>query len=386
MQFYPRSQKKNELSKALARAPVVGLLGPRQCGKTTLSREFIDNPDYFFDLESTIDLNRLQRDPQGILGNAKGLVIIDEVQHMPEIFPLLRHLVDQPSNRAEFLLLGSASPELINKSGESLAGRITYVELGPLQMDEVGTIRQDELLLKGGFPNSFLAPTIEESFIWRETFLDSYLGQDLPQFSNGKLRRAEIYKLLTILADSHSQVVNFSSLASLISRDIKTVQNYIHLFEESFILRRLTPLIYNTRKRLRKAPKFYFRDCGLANCLLRIKEKNINLFPPTKMGAIWEGFAMEHVIKQFGLKERDCFYWSTQGGAEVDFVAETFNGRFGFEFKYSQSPSSTKSMHVAKEDLSLKHLYVVHAGNTEPLPFGENLTAVGLSQLDKIQL
>ena len=383
MNFYPRHYWKNKLAEAIGKHPIIGLLGPRQCGKTTLARDFIDDPDYFFDLEHPADLNRLQTDPAGILSEARGLVILDEIQHAPELFPILRYLVDQPSNRATFLLLGSASPELINKSGESLAGRISYLELGPFHLDEVGSTKQAELLVRGGYPRSFLASDLEQAFAWREDFINSYLGQDIPMLSNPRLSRMEMYRLLASLAEYHGQTINYASVSNIISRNQKTVRHYVHLFEGSYIVRLLPPFIYNTTKRLRKAPKVYFRDSGLVNCLLRIKESNPLNFPGSKIGFIWEGFAMEHVIRSLEARNVDCYYWSTQSGAEIDLIVDTFNGKFGFEFKYGHNPSTTKSMQIAKKELGLKHIYVIHSGRGIR-SLGERITAVGLSSISSI--
>lgn len=385
MDNYPRHYWKTKLAEAITKHPIIGLIGPRQCGKTTLAREFIGDPDYFFDLEHPADLNRLQTDPAGILSEARGLVILDEIQHSPDLFPLLRYLVDQPSNRAKFLLLGSASPELINRSGESLAGRISYLELGPFHLDEVGSIKQGELLVRGGFPRSFLASDLGESFAWREDFINSYLGQDIPELSNPRLSRMEMYRLLTFLADYHGKTINYASVSGIISRNLRTVKHYVHLFEGSYIIRLLPPFIYNTTKRLRKRPKIYFRDSGLVNCLLRIKEPNPRNFPGSRIGFIWEGFAMEHVIRSLEVRNEDCYYWSTQSGAEIDLVVKTFEGTFGFEFKYGHTPSTTKSMQIAKKELGLKHLYVIHSG-TGKMPLGEKITAVGLSDFSSINI
>lgn len=385
MEKYPRHYWKTRLAEAIRKRSIIGLLGPRQCGKTTLARDFIDDPDYFFDLEHPADRNRLETDPAGILSEARGLVIIDEIQHLPELFPILRYLVDQPSNRANFLLLGSASPELINKSGESLAGRISYLQLSPFHLDEVGSIKQEELLVRGGYPRSFLASDLEESFAWREDFINSYLGQDIPMLSNPRLTRMEMYKLLASLADYHGKTINYASVSGIISRNQKTVKHYVHLFEGSYIVRLLPPFIYNTTKRLRKAPKVYFRDSGLVNCLLRIKESNPLNFPGSKIGFIWEGFAMEHVLRFLEARNEDCYYWSTQGGAEIDLIVDTFEGKFGFEFKYGQTPSTTKSMQIAKKELELKHIYVIHSG-TGKKSLGEKITAVGLSNFRSINI
>ena len=203
--------------------------------------------------------------------------------------------------------------------------------------------------------------------------------------SNTRLNRMEMYRLLTSLADFHGKTINYASVSGIISRNQKTVRHYVHLFEGSYIIRLLPPFIYNTTKRLRKAPKVYFRDSGLVNCLLRIRESNPLNFPGSKIGFIWEGFAMEHVLRFLEARNADCYYWSTQGGAEIDLVVNTFEGRFGFEFKYGQTPSTTKSMQIAKKELGLEHIYVIHSG-TGKKSLGEKITAVGLSDIRSINI
>lgn len=355
-----RYQLANEVKSALERAPVCLLLGPRQAGKTQLARDFSPKPENYFDLENLVDQRRLEDDPQGELARLYGLVVIDEVQRMPSLFPLLRYLADRPENQAKFLLLGSAAPELVRGASESLAGRAAYVDMAGFNVAEIDPARHETLWVQGGLPPAFLqdAPS---SFNWRLDYLRALIEQDLRDLAETRIPAAALRRLLQLLAQSHGQVWNHSAAARLLSVDTKTVQRYIELLEGAFLVRLLPPFERNLNKRLRKAPKLYFRDVGLAHALLAIRtHRELSAHP--LYGASWEGFALEQVIRVLGLRESECFTFAVHSGDEMDLVVERAGKRYGFEFKASASPGVTPSMRNVARDLELSRVYVVFPG------------------------
>ena len=348
----------NQLSRSVKRAPITALVGPRQCGKTTLARLFAkDRTAAYFDLESQLDLNRLQN-PQLMLRSLKGLVIIDEVQAMPELFRVLRVLVDRPENKSRFLILGSASPDIIKNVSETLAGRIEFVELSGFDLQEAGTSRARTLWLRGGFPRSFLSRTEGDSIAWREGFIQTYLVRDIPQLGIS-IPPPAMRRFWTMLAHYHGQTWNASELGRSLDLSDKTVRSYLDILTGTFMVRQLQPWYENVGKRQVKAPKIYLRDSGILHALLNIPDfQTLHGYP--RVGASWEGFAIEQVLQ--AVKPSQAFFWATHSGAEVDLFFIFYGRRYGIECKFSEAPKITKSINQAIESLKLAHLWIIHPG------------------------
>jgi len=343
--------------------PVVALLGPRQVGKTTLARQLAGRstgPTRIFDLESAEDL-ALLADPLLTLRPLAGLIVLDEVQRLPEIFATLRVLVDQPRPRRRFLVLGSASPELLRQSSESLAGRIAYHELGGFGLDEVGVAHTDRLWRRGGFPRSYLARSEADSRRWREGLIRTYLERDLPTLGL-RLPAPALRRFWMMLAHYHAQVWNASELARAFAVAHTTIQRYLDVLTATFMVRQLQSWHENIGKRQVKAPKVYVRDSGLLHTLLGVADARALETHP-KVGASWEGFLLEAATRRLGARPEECFFWATYSGAELDLLVVRGRQRIGIEFKRTTSPAMTRSLHVAAEDLRLTRIYVVHAGS-----------------------
>lgn len=362
-------------------APVCALLGPRQCGKTTLSRAYektIRGPIHKFDLEDSTDLARLEN-PKIILEPLEGLIIIDEIQRRPEIFPFLRVLVDQLKERS-FLILGSASQELIKQSSETLAGRISYIEMTPFQLSEVE--EEQKLWVRGGFPKAFLSPNIEISFDRRKNFIRDFLEEDIPtlgfQSSPQLIRR-----FWNMLAHYHAQIFNASEIGGSLNISYKTAQHYLDILEDTFMVRRLNPWYENILKRQVKSPKVYFRDSGILHTFLGIKSLE-ELQGHPKLGASWEGFALEEIIRAMKVDPEDCYFWATQNRAELDLLITKDNKKMGFEFKYTDAPKLTKSMRISIEDLKLSELNVITPLSNAYFPLESNIFVYGLELYLKV--
>lgn len=367
------------LKKLLKNNPVVAILGPRQCGKTTLSRQLSSgwpSDVTVFDLENPRDIQRLQ-DPLLALEGVKGLVIIDEIQKSPGLFPVLRVLSDR-SPKTKYLILGSASRDLIKQSSESLAGRISYFEIGGFSLKLVGAGKADKLWIRGTFPRSFLASNEEASYQWRQDFIATFLERDIPQLGLSIPARS-LGRFWRMLAHYHGQVFNASEIGKSLEVSDHTAQRYLDLLSGTFMVRQLRPWFYNTKKRIIKRPKIYFRDSGILHALLSLEEKKDVLSHP-KLGASWEGFALEEAIKAIYLKEDEAFFWGVHAAAELDLVFEKKGKLYGIEVKYTQAPSLTPSMRSALTELSLKHLWVIYPGKEE-YPLGRNVTAIPLASL-----
>ena len=359
---------------------MVGLLGPRQIGKTTMARAIAAESGRamtYLDLEDPADLRRLD-DEATALGNLKGLVIIDEVQRRPELFPMLRVLADRPRRPASFLVLGSASPHLLKQSSETLAGRVTYHELDGLGFDDVGAASWRKLWLRGGYPRSYLARSDAESMAWRGDLRRTYIEQDLPAFGPGYPART-IERVWEMLAHYHGQIWNGSEIARSFGVSHTTSRRYLDLLVDTFMVRILPPWSENAGKRLVKSPKLYFRDTGLLHHLLGIRRAD-DLGHHPKVGSSFEGFAIDAVIRRLGAERRECHFWATHQGAELDLLVVRGETRLGFEIKHTVAPEVTKSMRIASADLNLDRLDVIHIGK-DSYPLTARIRAVAFDRL-----
>ncbi|MDP2752357.1 MAG: ATP-binding protein [Rhodocyclaceae bacterium] len=379
-----RPEHLRQIEQQFAIHPVLALLGPRQCGKTTLARmveERFDGPVTRFDLEDPIDLTLLTS-PRLALQDLRGLVVIDEIQRSPELFPVLRVLVDRPDNPARFLILGSASRDLIRQSSETLAGRIGYIELTPFSLSETGIESQQRLWLRGGFPRSFLANNDTGSTQWRKDYVATFLERDLPSLGI-TIPPQSLRRFWMMLAHYHGQIVNFSELGRSFGVADTTVRRYLDILEATFMVRLLMPWYENVSKRQVKAPKLYLRDSGLFHTLMGIPDSTTLARHP-KLGASWEGFAIEEIIRRHRATSSEVYFWAAHGGGEVDLFLLTDQGRIGYEIKYTDQPRATRSMYTAMEVLNLTKLSIIYPGDRE-FPLTENIRAVGLNNLLPLQ-
>ncbi len=371
-----RPELEARVREALRRAPIVTILGPRQCGKTTLASRIIrPTPSHYFDLENPVDEVRLA-EPMTALERLRGLVIIDEVQRAPALFPVLRVLADRVPQAARFLLLGSASPELVRASSESLAGRVAFVEMGGFGLREVGAPAMRRLWMRGGFPRSFLARSDTESAAWRRDFVRTFLERDLRTFGIEISARA-IRRLWTMIAHYHGQVWNASEIGRSLGEAHTTIRRHADVLVGALVVRELQPWFENVGKRQIKSPKLYVRDSGILHSLLGAESFEALESHP-KLGASWEGFAIEQLLNVTGT--RDAYYWGTQSGAELDLLLVVNGKRVGVEVKYADAPRMTRSMRIAIADLKLSHLYVVHPGAAR-YELGSRAEAIGLAEL-----
>ena len=360
----PRERQVEEVRGLLKAFPVVAILGARQVGKTTLSRLLSGHGGAaisHFDLESSEDLARLE-DPLLTLRPLKGLVVIDEVQRRPGLFQSLRVLVDEPGAGRRYLVLGSASPELLRQSSETLAGRIAYHVLPGFSVGEVGERQANRLWRRGGFPRSFLAESEAESFRWRQEMVKTYLERDLPGLGL-RLPAPNVRRFWTMLAHYHGQVWNGSELGRAFGVAHTTVRRYLDLLVETYMARVLPPWFENVGKRQVRAPKVYIEDAGLLHALLGIRDEEGLLSHP-KVGASWEGFVLKEVVSRLGAVPEECFSWATHSGAELDLLVVRGTRRLGVEVKRTTAPALTRSMSTALTDLGLERVMVVHAGRT----------------------
>jgi predicted AAA+ superfamily ATPase len=361
---------------ALRRSRVVALLGPRQCGKTTLARQFVpaDSINYF-DLEDPQSLARLA-EPDLALRPLKGLVVIDEVQRRPELFPLLRVLADRKPLPARFLILGSASPDLLSQSSETLAGRLETVPLEGFRLGDLGAKAQGRLWLRGGFPLAYTARSEAASFAWRNQFVQTFLERDIPQLGI-QVPAVALRRFWTMLAHYHAQTWNAAELARALAVNESTVRRYLDLLTGVFMLRQLPPWFENLGKRQVKAPKVFVRDSGLLHALLGITNRR-DLESHPKVGASWEGYAVEEVLK--AVRPDEAYYWASYQGAEIDLVLFKHGRRVGVECKRSAAPTLTPSMKIALTDLKLDRIVVVYPGDRR-YPLADRVEAVPLTEL-----
>lgn len=362
-----REKQLQNIHERLSFSPVLAILGPRQCGKTTLARQFSERNKeisqfHFFDLENPVDLARLDQ-PMVTLSNLEGHIVIDEIQRRPEIFPVLRVIVDQniqENRNTKFIILGSASQDLLKQSSETLAGRISFLELSGFSLDLLGKKNINKLWFRGAFPLSFLSSTEDSSNLWREDFIRTFLERDIPSFGFNIPSRT-LRRFWTMLAHYHGSIFNAAEIGRSIDSSASTVKRYLDLLSATFMIRVLEPYYYNTRKRLVKSPKIYFRDTGLLHSLLGINSwESLQSHP--KLGASWEGFIIEEFIKRKNLKAEDYFFWCMHSGAEIDLIYREDSKLYGLEVKYSDAPRLSPSMKNALEELSLERIDVIYPG------------------------
>lgn len=356
--YLGRSFFEQQIAVSIQRNPVTAILGPRQCGKTTIARKIAEAYEsVMLDLEDPADFELLSVSPKIFLEQQKGLVVIDEAQRMPDLFPILRVLADQTDSGRKFLLLGSASPDLLKNTSESLAGRIGFIDLTGFKVDEVGIENTRSLWLKGGFPRSYLAETDEISYQWREDFIRTFLERDL-NLLGINIPAATLRRFWVMLAHYHGQIWNGAEFARSMAVSEPTVKRYLDILSGTYLVRQIQPWYENLQKRQVKSPKIYIRDSGLLHALLSLQGEQI--MSHVKVGASWEGFVIEQLLQQ--LQTRDYYFWRTHAGAELDLLVFKNGKRLGFEVKFSDKPQITKSMRQSISDLKLDRLYLVYQG------------------------
>lgn len=369
------------IDKSWGTFPIVALIGARQVGKTTMARTYASSryegtipQTHYFDLEDPLALARLAN-PRLALESIHGLIVIDEIQRMPELFPVLRVLADDQTAKRQFLILGSASLELIKGASESLAGRIRYIDVHPFDLSEVGVSEIEKLWVRGGYPRSFLAASDADSVVWRESYVRTFLERDIPQLGFN-IAASAMRRFWMMMSHVHGQVLNHSDVARSLDISDATVRRYLDILEGTFMVRRLQPWHANISKRQVKAPKVYFRDSGLLHHLWGISSLG-ELQTNPKLGASWEGFAMEELLRSLSLRPEEVFFWAVHQQAELDLLTFQNGHAIGYEIKYTENPKLTKSMLAAKEILSLQKLYVVYPG-TISFPLAEGIEAIPL--------
>jgi predicted AAA+ superfamily ATPase len=366
----------DSLREALARSPVVVLAGPRQCGKTTLARLLVPEQSLnYFDLEDPASLARLD-EPMTALDPLQGLVVIDEVQRRPDLFPVIRVLVDRGKNPARFLILGSATGDLLRQTSESLAGRMERVTIGGFSLHELGPEAEQTLLLRGGFPRSYLAPDDSASSAWRKNFIQTLLERDFPQWGV-RVPAVALQRFWSMLAHYHGQTWNAAEPARALGVSQSTTRRHLDLLTDALVVRQLQPFHANISKRQVKSPKVYVRDSGLLHQLLGIDTMKALVTHP-KVGASWEGFVVEQVLTT--VDHDEAFFWATHQGAEIDLVLRRGADLFGVECKRSDAPRMTKSITIALNDLNLAGIAVVYPGSKR-FPIADRVEAVPLRSI-----
>jgi predicted AAA+ superfamily ATPase len=383
MKTLPRKHLETRIRKSLKSNKVTILIGPRQVGKTTLAKNFAKhfnkNEVYFFDLEDPTDFDLLEN-AKLTLESLEGLIIIDEVQRRPELFPYLRVKADQMSKSSRLLLLGSSSRDLIESASESLAGRVKYIEVTGFHLQELpqGTSVTGKLFSQGGFPLSFLAKSTEESFQWRKSYSQSFLERDLRGLGFD-LNPQTLRRFLEMLAGYHGQIFNASEIGKSLGFSHTTARKYLDILITTFLIRELKPWHEQILQRQVKQPKIYFRDSGLVNYFLGIRNEKELLRNP-RLGSLWEGFALEQVIQHMGAEPEDLYFWALHQSGELDLLWTQGGRKYGFEFKFSDSVSVTLSMRKSLELLRLDHLFIVHPGERQA-SLDRNITLLPLKQL-----
>jgi uncharacterized protein len=367
------------VQRSLREFPVTLLVGPRQCGKTTLARALSESQATYFDLEDPESPLRPEV-AKRVLEPLRGLVVIDEFQRQPKLFELLRVLADRPRSGARFLILGSASPELVRGASESLAGRVGYCEMSGFDVSEIAPTGHAALWLRGGYPRSLLARSDAAAFTWRQSFVQTFLERDIPQLGI-RVPAQALRRFWTMLAHYHGQIWNAAELARSMGVGENAVRHYLDVLSGAFMVRQLPPWFENIGKRLVKSPRIYLRDSGLLHLLLGLPARRDVLSHP-KLGASWEGFALEQVVRLLNA-DREAFFYRTHAGTELDLLIVRGNKRYGFEFKYRDAPEATKSMHMALADLRLESLRVVYPGE-RAYSLDERIQVMPLSGLPEL--
>lgn len=347
------------IKRLIKQFPVAAILGPRQCGKTTIAREI--KYDHYYDLENPRDLARLDQ-PQLALEDLVGLIVIDEIQRKQDLFPLIRYLVDN-NKKQKYLILGSASGNLLKQSSESLAGRIAYFHLGGFRISDIGKKNAKRLWLRGALPREYLAGTNRQSLLWRENYITTFLEKDIPQLGIS-IPANTLRRFWAMLSHYHGQVLNYSELGRSFGISDMTVRKYVDILVGTFMVRVLQPWHVNVGKRLIRRPKIYLRDSGIFHSLMSIETMD-QLLTHNKLGASWEGFALECVCNSIGKRDEELYFWGSHGGAELDLFWRNGGKNWGIEFKYVDAPRATKSMKISEGDLKLAHLWVIYPGREE---------------------
>jgi hypothetical protein len=381
-----RSKYLTLIKEKLAYLPSVAILGPRQCGKTTLAKQFAQTIKkkevHFFDLEDPNDLQRLEN-PSFAFEDLKGYIFIDEIQRKPELFPILRVLIDKKEKDTKFILVGSASRDILEKSSETLAGRIGYIELGGFNLSLLPEEDIKKLWLRGGFPRSFLTKDEASSFAWRKDFISTFLERDIPNLGV-RIPPNTLRRFWTMLSHYHGQSFNASEIGTSFGIADTTARNYLDILVSTFLIRELQPWHYNTKKRLVKRPKIFFRDSGIFHSFANIKNlQELNTHP--KLGASWEAFALEQCIEILNLQSNDIFFWSIHEQAELDLIFEQDGDLYGVEVKYSETPSLTKSMQIAFQELDLKEIIIIYPG-TKSYMLREKVRVVSINSLKNLKI
>jgi predicted AAA+ superfamily ATPase len=368
----------NEINAHFRVHDVCVLLGPRESGKSSLAENYVSTyaheDAYFFNLEDFDDLARLENPMLVLSSVAQKLIVIDEIQRRPDLFPVLRVLVDQPGNKKKFLILGSASRDLIRQSSETLAGRIGYIELPPFSLFEVDA--RARLFLRGGFPKSYLAKSGADSYLWRKNYVTTFLERDIPNLGFD-IPPQQLRKFWLMLAHYHGQIFNASEIGRALGISGHTVRRYLDILIGTFMIRELQPWFENIQKRQIKSSKIYFKDSGILNALLGIETQDqLDINP--KLGAFWEGFALEEIVRT--INPDQYYFWSTQAHAELDLLLFKGERRMGFEFKYADAPRMTKSINIVQEDLKLDHIAIIYPGK-DIFPLTERVSAYGIDTI-----
>lgn len=375
-----RDKLLKKVFQVLHKYPVTLLSGPRQCGKTTLAQEvFKQEGGHYFDLEDPQTPLQAER-ASLVLRNLKGLVIIDEFQREPALLPLLRVLADRRPLPAHFLVLGSASLDLVRGVSETLAGRVAYLKMGGFSLEEIRVVNEGRLWIRGGFPRSYLAGNNTDSFEWRSNFIQSFLERDIPLLGI-RIPAVSLRRFWTMVAHYHGQIWNAAEFARSLGSKEDTARRYLDILSGTYLIRQLPPWFENIGKRLVKSPKVYIRDTGILHALLGLKSKHDVQSHP-KLGFSWESFALEEILLLTGL-ERDAYFYKTYAGAELDLMVIQGGRRLGFEFKYQDAPTTSRSMHTIIEELNLERLWIVYPGETA-YPLRDRIDVVPLSKLDRV--
>jgi len=380
MKTIRRSRHAKNVQQRLRTNPVVALLGARQVGKTTLARELMNlrkGPTSFFDLEDPRDLARLD-EPMLALEKLRGLIVLDEIQNRPELFPVLRVLADRPRVPARFLVLGSASPDLLRQGSESLAGRISFYQLPGFALDEIGTHQIDRLWLRGGLPRAFLTHSLTASDNWRRDYVRTFLERDMPRVGIA-IPPGTLERFWAMLAHYHGQCWNASEFSRSFGVSNTTIRKYLDILTNAFVVTQLRPWAENVGKRVVKSPKVYISDSGVLHSLLGLRTmRDLERHP--KLGASWEGLMVQQVVQALGARPEECYFWATHAGAELDLLVVRGQKRLGFEIKRTDTPKMTASMQSAMTTLKLRNLAVIHAGSSS-FPLSGKVRAIGARDL-----